>query len=439
MDISKDEYLKQKNYIVAGRKTNLTPLICTLVMTEINPMSVIAMTTIGWVNGFNGLWMAFVAFLSPMIAALTTSKKWKAFNQSCVTQFFDVYYGRLFGNIVRTIVIIPLCLLSSTYIKGLLIYSDQLFPKFPGWILILFILGICFIFTFRKGLYSIIRMDILGFFLILLSLTLGFLFLNAHSIDSNDVKSNYKLSNMNLTLFFLIGLFVLQTMMYSVSPWWGQKIFSAKKEKIAYLSSIISSFIIGLMYAAFVLFGIYLQSYVSDIGDNQSILPFGLLIIFPKILIPVFTATFFLIAMTTICGVWSSICGLVTSGYLKLSDNESSKINYFIYLCLSVIVFLIATLCIDNVLTYAVFSVSIIASPYIPVILFFFFKKIYYSAFISVFVLLISSIITFVYTGDNDLNYLSLWILFDLPLSLCLLFISILIEIKINKKVNLIG
>jgi Na+(H+)/acetate symporter ActP len=143
--------------------------------------------------------------------------------------------------------------------------------------------------------------------------------------------------------------------------------------------------------------------------------------------------------MTTICGVWSSICGLVTSGYLKLSDNESSKINYFIYLCLSVIVFLIATLCIDNVLTYAVFSVSIIASPYIPVILFFFFKKIYYSAFISVFVLLISSIITFVYTGDNDLNYLSLWILFDLPLSLCLLFISILIEIKINKKVNLIG
>ncbi|KGP64418.1 hypothetical protein EP47_11665 [Legionella norrlandica] len=83
----------QMEYVTAGKQTSVFPLVSTLVMTEINPMALIAMASLGYQAGYWALWMAVIAFLGPLFAALTTSKKWKDFNSTCVSTLFDKCLG----------------------------------------------------------------------------------------------------------------------------------------------------------------------------------------------------------------------------------------------------------------------------------------------------------------------------------------------------------
>ncbi|RUR05833.1 hypothetical protein [Legionella sp. km772] len=155
----------QIEYITAGKQTKVFPLVATLVMTEINPMALIVMCSLGYTEGYWALSMAVIAFLSPLFAALTTSTKWKQFDSTCVSFLFDKYLGRSIGNVVRVILLFSLMILSSTYVKGIIIFSNTMFPELSASVLILMILAFCIFSVMKNGLSGIIRMDIIGFFL----------------------------------------------------------------------------------------------------------------------------------------------------------------------------------------------------------------------------------------------------------------------------------
>jgi SSS family solute:Na+ symporter len=421
----------QAEYVVANRETKVYALISTLVMTEINPMAVITMASLGYACGYTALWMAFIAFISPLVAGLTTSQQWKSFDKSCVSELFDVAYGRLAGNTVRIILLPALIFLSSTYIKGLMIFGNNVFPNVENWQIALFVFFVCMFSTYRNGLSSIIKMDMIGFasLMILLAILMPTL-IDASTTAGDHIPVSHNASL--LPVSFLVSLAFLQIMMYSISPWWAQKIFSAKSKKVAYISSLTSSFLISLIYVFFILLGCLLRSNNIQLIDSQD----ALFTIFkeyvPHSIKWFFVATIILIGTTTICGVWSSISGMISAGFLRKSDNSSPVINYYVFGVLSVVSYFIAVNYIDNVLYCAILAVCQICSIYFSIVTIFFFRKSYLSTMLSICLTFFTNLILFWYFSHSQ-DYIIRWFSIAVPI----MFLSGILPIIVNRRYSL--
>lgn len=405
----------QLEYVTAGKKTNVFFLISTLVMTEINPMALIVMASLGYQAGYKALWMAVIAFFSLFFATLTTCKKWKDFDASCVSTLFDRYLGYKVGNIVRIILLLSLLILTATYLKGAMVFSKTIYPDLPPSIFIIMILVFCVFSVIKKGLGGIIRMDVIGFILMTI-LTLSCLISCAYrSFYDQGLSITIELPLTVLPTNYLIALFFLQLIMYSIAPWWGQKIFSAKDTSTAYKASIYSSLLLFLFYSAIVLCGIFLKGYGVHLSDPETAFPMIIYTFISPKFVVFYVILFFYVATTTICGVWSAILGMVSLGFLKKSDDSSPTINYFIWLILGAISCYMALNNIDSVLHAAVLAVMQIASIYFSVIAIFYFKKIStWGALVSIFISIFMGYSFLYYLGEEG-NYIWYWVIFGLP------------------------
>lgn len=406
---------KQIEYISAGKNTNLFSLVATLVMTEVNPMALIAMASLGYMVGYRALFMAFIAFLSPLFASITTAKKWKNFDGACVTLIFDKYLGFSIGNMVRLIFLISLMILSATYLKGVIIYSEVLFPNLPSSIAIASVISFCVLTVVNKGLYGIIRMDIVGIILTI-CVALIFLLYTFQSGSSEYVDKAQEFGkNSPLPAKYLTALLVLQMIMYSISPWWGQKLFSAKNTNTAYFASIISSFFLFFLYSSFIFGAIYLKNYGVNLSDPELAFPMVIKTVIPRGLSGFCTITFFYIATTTICGVWSPMVGIITSGFLKYKDKDSAKLNYIIWVILGVITYYLSLYKIENVLQSAVLAVMQLCSIYFSVIAIFYFKTLSkMGSIVSMWISIVIGYCLYFYVGEEG-NYIWYWVILGLP------------------------
>ncbi|ASQ46860.1 SLC5/6 family protein [Legionella clemsonensis] len=406
----------QIEYVTAGKKTKLLPLIATLVMTEINPMALIAMSALGYMAGYWALSMAFIAFLAPLLASLTTSKKWKNFNSTCISTLFDRYLGYTIGNIVRFILIISLIILNATYVKGIIIFSKIILPELSIYISISTILLFCIFSVLKKGLSGIIRMDIIGFVLTVIFLLICLIFSYYYShltFSENEIRHFNDLRV--LPVKYLIAIFFLQLIMYSIAPWWGQKIFSANSTKTAYKATIYSAFILFILYSSIILSAIYLKEYGVILKDSDFAFPMIITTFTPTEFTSFYVLTFFYIATTTICGVWSAMSGMITSGFLRKNNEESPKLNYIIWVILGAITYYIAMNNIDSVLHAAVLAVMQICSIYFSVIAIFYFERISKSgSLISIFLSIFIGYTSYILLGEEG-NYLWFWVIIGIP------------------------
>ncbi|MBL7479588.1 hypothetical protein [Legionella bononiensis] len=408
----------QSEYVTAGKNTNLFYLISTLVMTEINPMALIVMASLGYQAGYRAFWMAAIAFLSPFFATVTTCKKWKDVDVSCVSTLFDRHLGYAVGNVVRIILILSLLILTATYLKGTMIYFGSIYPELSSIVFVILILTFCVVSVIKKGLIGIIRMDVVGFILMTL-LIVACLISCAFSLFSTQefgsIESTLKQQSTTLPTNYLIALFFLQSIMYSIAPWWGQKIFSAKDTNTAYKASVYSSILIFTFYSAIVAFGIFLKQHGVALTDPETAFPQTILTFIPSNYTVFYDILFFYIATTTICGVWSSILGMVSLGFFQKTDQSSPTINYFIWVMIGLISCTIALNNIESVLHAAVLAVMQIASIYFSVIAIFYFKRISrLGSLVSIFFSIFLGYFFLYYLGEEG-NYIWYWTIIALP------------------------
>ncbi|KTD53035.1 hypothetical protein [Legionella quateirensis] len=408
----------QSEYVTAGKNTNLFYLISTLVMTEINPMALIVMASLGYQAGYRAFWMAAIAFLSPFFATVTTCKKWKDVDVSCVSTLFDRHLGYAVGNVVRIILIVSLLILTATYLKGTMIYFNSIYPQLSSTVFVILILIFCVVSVIRNGLIGIIRMDVVGFILMTILILACLIACSLSIFSSQDFGSIERTLTQQSTVLpanYLIALFFLQSIMYSIAPWWGQKIFSAKDTNTAYKASVFSSVLIFTFYSAVVAFGIFLKQHGVALTDPDTAFPLTILTFIPSNYIVFYDILFFYIATTTICGVWSSILGMISLGFLQKTDHSSPTINYFIWVLIGLISCNIALNNIESVLHAAVLAVMQIASIYFSVIAIFYFKRISrLGSLVSIFLGIFLGYFFLYYLGEEG-NYIWYWAIVALP------------------------
>ncbi len=132
---------------------------------------------------------------------------------------------------------------------------------------------------------------------------------------------------------------------YILSPWYGQKIFSAKTPKVAFYAMLATAIFVSLFYlvAIFITasFARQLSLENPDLALAQIIttkLPFIIGVRFYIIL--------FLIATTTIAALWNTIASVIFAHNANIKTAQSNKLLVF---GIAVLSYIIATFFIDHI------------------------------------------------------------------------------------------
>ena len=229
----------------------------------------------------------------------------------------------------------------ANFIHSITVCCEAIFPTYPKALITFVACAVMFIATINSGLKSIIQIDKVSF---ILSIIL-FVFLGIHFYEYHQSISIIHIEN-KLPLSFVLSLIILTCFTYILSPWYGQKIFSAKTPKVAFYAMISTSILVSLFYLVAILVTASFSQQLSlknpDFALAQIIttkLPFIIGVGFYIIL--------FLIATTTIAALWNTMASVV---FVHSYHVKTTRSNKLLVLSIAVLSYLIATFFIDHIL-----------------------------------------------------------------------------------------
>ncbi|MCB1144371.1 MAG: hypothetical protein KDK54_19110 [Leptospiraceae bacterium] len=351
----------EESYLLADRNTSLAPLVATLVMTEFNPSTLVGFSALGYLGGYWALSFPLVFLIGLIFYTFAVASKWKRLNASSVSELFSLRYGEDLGKIASVFLILAMLGFSANYIKSMQIIFNPFFHSIHPTLLSFLLVGIVLLITLRGGLVSIIKADTIGFLITIVLLPSIYFFSTS---DSYPISISISEGMKTLPFSFVLSLVVLTMFTYIAAPWYGQKIFSAKNEKTAFLAVGISAFLVFLLYGFPVLAvynlkrsGIVLEnpdkaiSYIFNHLFPQGFKGFGYLV--------VLTA-----GVTTLSGVWSAMSTMILTDFGATSNRKEFgyQRGMLITVFLAVISFVLSETFIDKILDKLILANVPIAS-----------------------------------------------------------------------------
>lgn len=108
---------------------------------------------------------------------------------------------------------------------------------------------------------------------------------------------------------FILSLTIITAFTYILSPWYGQKIFSAKSPRVAFYSVILTSFIVGGLYAIAVFATAQYREVTLGINPDSALISL-VTQLFPFYVQFMFYVLLFFIALTTIAALWNTMASV---------------------------------------------------------------------------------------------------------------------------------
>lgn len=416
----KSRHVKTENqYLLAERKTKLLPLIATLVMTEFNTSTLIAFSSAGYYARWWALTLPLVFLFGLLFYALTVAKKWKEFNGISVAYYFSVRYGRDIGMLVAIILFLSMVGFSATYIKSLNLIISPLFPHTNPWTLSGILTVVILLMTWRGGLTSIIRTDIISFIIVLFFFPV--LLFYVYHFSSVQPGKQMTLLQMQHALppRFVISLIFLTMFSYILAPWYGQKVISAESPRIATKAVIIAALLVFVLYAM----GIAAVSLLAGKGvvlaEPEQALPFIIKNVLPISWQSVSYAVLFLVAATTLSGVWSAMITLLIGHHGNHSERtEQYRLHRSLILTIICALFsyILANVFIDQIFNKMILAnIPIVALSFALLAGFYWKKTSRIGVYISVTVGLMWGTGCYLIYGNAGL-YTWYWALYGIPL-----------------------
>jgi solute:Na+ symporter, SSS family len=396
-------------YSVANRNVGIFALTATLVMTEFNMATLISFSSLGYISGLKALALPGIFLIGLTFYAVIVAKKWKEFNGFSVVDFFISRYGRKVGYITSIFLFTTMAGFSATYLKSLTFLFENIFPQVSYWIISAYIVLIMLFMVVRKGLISIIRVDVVAFIIVLIVLPLVL-------YQTSLVEPSENISSFNADLLqnnFILSLIPLTMFSYILAPWYGQRIFAAKNTRVAFISVILSAIFVFLLYAIGVLISYVLASKGIDLSDPQQSFPYALDLSLKNHLYPLGYIIFFLISSTTLTGVWNAMANIT------LEFMPSVKIrnkNILMTLICAVITYILSNSLVDNILNKMILAnIPVVALSFALLAGFYWPKVSIAGVYASIIVGLLSGIIPYIYLGEEG-GYTYYWAFIGIPL-----------------------
>lgn len=398
------------SYLVAERKTGLFALTCTLIMTEFNSGTLIAFSSMGYLAGYKAICLPGVFLVGLLFYAVTVAKKWKAYDGISVAGFFTQRYGRLFGKMASLCLMAAMVGFSATYVKSLTLIFAPIFSSHSGWMLSGILVGGVLVMTLRTGLVSIIRTDILSTLLMVIVFPSLIYFVCSLPQGLAVVEPTI------LPTRFLISLFVLTMFTYILAPWYGQKMFAARSQKIAYIAVILAAVFVFFLYGIACFATALLRKKGIEVAAAQEALPHLMRLALPQGVRGLFYALLFLSSATTLTGVWNALSGMLIHDFLseKVQNNALRPIS--MTLGFAILSFLLANTLVDHVLDKMILANIPVAALSFSLLAGFYWKRVArFGAYLSTLVGLVVGVGAYLYFGEEGM-YTWYWALWGIPL-----------------------
>ena len=391
-----------ENYYVAGRRTTLFALTATLVMTELNTSTLIGFSSLGYIYGQSAIALGLVFLIGLVFYALSVAKKWKSFNAISVSEYFSQRYHPLFGILVAIYLWISMLGFGANFIKSIDIFTQALLPNINPWlssgVLCLLMLGL----TIRKGLTSVIRIDCISF--VLCMGVFGYLLWHTLYYPIENIPLSQAPS---LPWSFTLSLIIITMFTYILSPWYGQKIFSAATPKVAFQAVIYAAVFVSIFYGIAIFVTAHYAPILS-LNNSDDALAMVITSALPYGAQGIIYLTLFLIAMTTIAALWNTMASVIFAHQRRI------KQQWLVVMVIAILSYLIANLWIDHILDkMLLFNIPIAALAFSLLYGFYGKKHNLIGAIASVVVGTVSALIAYLYSND----FVVYWALVCIPLS----------------------
>ncbi len=443
-------------YLFASRKTGLFALTATLVMTEFNPTTLLAFSSVGYFAGWWGLGLPFVFLAGLSFYAVAVAKHWKRFDGQSVADIFTQRYGPLLGRTASFALLLAMAGFSATYVRSLVLIFAPLFPQAGELFLSCVAVALVLAMTLRGGLMAVIRTDIVAFLAvcvlipaILWSVAYGGYsgpgeFFEGATADrtgarvlpdispaeSGSPEASRAISlaagQQALPPAFLFSLVLLTMFTYILAPWYGQKIFAARSEGVAFASVALSAVLVFLLYGAMTAAVYFARLRGLAVENPETALPVAIEFFAPVGVRGAAFALFLIAGTTTLAGVWNAMTAMLRTDFLQRGASPRGDVqstgtgsnlrgDMLITAIFAGLSLLLANIAIDRILDKLILAnIPVAALSFALLAAFYWRGASRAGAFASIVVGLVWGVFCYAYFGEAGM-YTWYWVVYGLP------------------------
>lgn len=423
----------ENQYLLAGRKTKLFALVATLVMTEFNTATLIAFSAAGYYARWWAISLPCVFLIGLLFYASTVAKKWKMFNGISVAAYFSQRYGRDVGILAAVILFTAMTGFSATYVKALTFIFMPLLPHLNQWLLSGSLISAVLLVTWRSGLISIIKIDMISFIIMLLFFP-TLLFFTWHYPGSTSSINHINLQQMQTALppKFVFSLIFLTMFSYILAPWYGQKVISAETSDTAIKAVAIAAVMIFFLYTIGVSITSLLATKGVILAQPEQALPYAIKTVLPVYFQGIGYTVLFLTAATTLSGIWSAMVTLIVGENPVASSTKRLRDSLWCMSLCAFLSFLLANLFVDKIFNKMILAnIPVVALSFTLLAGFYWKISNRFGVYLSIIVGLVWGIGCYFIIGEKNI-YTWYWAVYGIPL----IFISGIFGTFIAKKLN---
>ena len=383
-----------QDYNLAGRNTGLFAMTGTLVAAEFNTATLIGGASVAFLFGTVGLWYTSLIFIVVfLVYAFTVSKKYRRLNISTIPQYFDKRFKNEKGSeVIRflsaIITLFYTWLAPASYLAGLTVIGSVLLGVNPLVFSVVLVL-ICLLLSITGGLMTAIGIDVVAFILILIGipaiLLIGYNaaggFGNLSQVFEPKLLSLAPVwdTNVNFATAMTWGLQI--TFLYIAAPWYGQRIFSAKNESVAYKAMLLNTFFIVALYGMVVLATMLSKVVFPNLNYPEQALPLLINNYANPFLQGFLLVTLLMVGISTMIAVWNSAVSIVVNDIVSRywakdkGDKYMIRISRLFLLLIALSTLALGIMFIGNIQHSLLFLSTFTGMVAIPILMSLYWKK----------------------------------------------------------------
>lgn len=319
-----------EDFNLNGRRTGLPALVGTLGAAEFNTATLIGGASVAYLYGTVGIYYTSLIFIFVFsIYAATVAKPYQRLQISTIAEYFERRFtGRLSEPTRALASVVTLTftwIAPATYLAGLSVIVSVLLGVDPVPTVVA-ITVLCLVLALAAGFITALSFDVFAYAMILVFVPVLFFvaYSNSGGFGSlGDVFEPQFLSFEPVWDLETYGFAAVLTwgfqniMLYLAAPWYGQRIFSARTEKIAYRGMIINTVLITVLYGFVALATMFSRVLMPDLDAPEEALPRLVLDYTPPVLQGLLLVTLLLVGITTMVAIWNAAVSIVVNDLLR--------------------------------------------------------------------------------------------------------------------------
>ena len=213
----------------------------------------------------------------------------------------------------------------STYLAGLAVITSVLLGVDPV-VTIVVITVFCLVLAMAGGFMTAVSFDVVAYTMILILIPVLFVvgYVNAGGFTAlSDVYEPRYLSFEPIWDLEDYGFAAILTwcfqniMLYIAAPWYGQRVFSARTEKIAYRGMLANTVLITALYSLVAVTTMFSRVLMPDLEQPEEALPQLINDYLPAVMQGLMLVMLLLVGISTMVAIWNSAVSIVVNDFIK--------------------------------------------------------------------------------------------------------------------------